>query len=88
MCAQYEFNTDSYWECNVRAVASTMHHSTCTCKMGNSTDPGAVVTPELKVIGINNLRVADTSILPTPGTSHTAAPAMMIGEKLATLLLP
>jgi len=83
---QSGFGTDEYWKCVLRTIASTPHHQVCTCKMGNSTDESAVVTPELKVIGISHLRVADTSIIPLPTTGHTAIPAMMIGEKVSDMI--
>lgn len=57
-----------------------------TCKMGPSTDPDAVVNPQLQVYGIKGLRVVDASIIPVIPAAHTNAVAFMIGEKGADLV--
>lgn len=68
----------------IRETCGTVFHPIGTCKMG--TDPMAVVDPELKVHGVQGLRVVDASIMPTPITGHTNAPTIMIGEKAADLI--
>ena len=68
----------------IRNTASTMWHPVGTCKMG--TDPRAVVDPELRVHGIEGLRVVDASIMTTITTGNTNAPTIMIGEKAADLI--
>jgi choline dehydrogenase len=68
----------------VRAHCNTIYHPVGTCKMGS--DPLAVVDAELRVRGVEGLRVADASIMPTIVNGNTNAAAMVIGEKLATLL--
>ena len=65
----------------VRDTAITYHHQVGTCKMG--VDAAAVVDPTLKVHGIDGLRVADASIMPTVTTGNTNAPSIMIGERAA-----
>jgi len=69
----------------VRKSAETTYHPVGTCKMGS--DPMAVVDRELRVHGIEGLRVADASIMPTLTSGNTNAPAIMIGEKCAEMVL-
>ena len=62
-----------------RQAAETTYHPVGTCKMGS--DPMAVVDARLRVHGIDGLRVADASIMPTLTSGNTNAPSIMIGEK-------
>ncbi len=70
----------------LRQHADTEYHPVGTCKMGPANDPLAVVGPDLRVHGVEGLRVADASIMPTITTGNTNAPSIMIGEKCAELL--
>ncbi|TPM94849.1 choline dehydrogenase [Mesorhizobium sp. B2-1-3A] len=71
----------------VRRNAISGYHPACTCKMGTDTDPLAVVDASLKVYGVRNLRVVDTSVMPTLVTGNTNAPTIMIAEKAADMVL-
>jgi choline dehydrogenase len=69
-----------------RQRGTTCFHSMGTCRMGPATDPRAVVDDELRVHGIEGLRVADASIMPTMPSANIHAATLMIGEKAADLL--
>ena len=68
----------------VRRVTASYHHQVGTCRMG--CDEEAVVDPELRVHGVDGLRVADASVMPAVPRGNTNAPTIMVGEKAADLI--
>jgi choline dehydrogenase len=76
--------THADYEKFVRANARSAYHPVGTCKMGS--DPMAVVDPQLRVIGIDGLRVCDSSVMPSLVSSNTNAPSIMIGEKASDMI--
>ncbi len=71
----------------VRSAVDTMFHPVGTCRMGPASDPDAVVDATLAVHGVEGLRVADASVMPTITRGNTHAPVSAIAEKAAALLL-
>src|SRR5690606_37557871 len=65
----------------IRAHAESAYHPCGTCRMGQTDDPGAVVDPQCRVIGVDGLRVADSSIFPRITNGNLNAPSIMTGEK-------
>ncbi len=71
----------------IRGAVESAYHPCGTCKMGATGDPMAVVDPELKVIGVDRLRVIDSSIFPRIPNGNLNAPSIMTGEKGSDLVL-
>jgi len=78
--------SDAEIEAFIRNHADTIYHPVGTCKMGLASDASAVVDNELKVHGIQGLRVVDASIMPTLIGGNTNAPTIMIAEKAADMI--
>jgi 4-pyridoxate dehydrogenase len=76
--------SDADIEAYIRRTTVTVHHPACTCPMGIG--PEAVVDPELRVNGIERLRVVDASVMPDLVTAHINACVVMIAEKAADLI--
>ena len=71
----------------IRAHAESAFHPCGTCRMGRADDPMSVVDPECRVIGVEALRVADSSIFPRITNGNLNAPSIMVGEKAADHIL-
>lgn len=82
-----EVQSDSDLDAFIAEHAESAFHPCGTCRMGRADDPGAVVDPNGRVIGIKALRVADSSIFPRITNGNLNAPSIMVGEKIADHLL-
>ena len=76
--------TDSEWEQHIRNRSDTVYHPVGTCKMGH--DEMAVVDSNLRVHGMQGLRVVDASIMPALVSGNTNAPTIMIAEKAVDMV--
>jgi choline dehydrogenase len=85
-CSHVQFGTDDYWVCLARNYTHTVFHYSGTCKMGPDSDPGAVLDSQLRVRGVQHLRVVDASIIPVLVNSNTNAPVIMIAEKASDMI--
>lgn len=79
--------SDDELDAFIREHAESAYHPCGTCKMGATTDPMAVVDPECKVIGVDGLRVADSSIFPRVTNGNLNGPSIMVGEKASDHIL-
>lgn len=78
--------TDDEIDAWVRENVETAYHPTCTCKIGAADDPMAVVDTQCRVMGIDGLRIVDSSIFPSVPNGNTNAPTIMVGEKAADII--
>jgi choline dehydrogenase len=82
-----DVTTDAALDAHLRRKAESAYHPSCTCKMGADDDPAAVVDGNLRVRGIEGLRVVDASVMPAVVSGNLNAPTIMIAEKAADLIL-
>lgn len=77
--------THADFENYARQYGRTSYHPVGSCRMGG--DPRSVVDPQLRVRGVQGLRICDSSVMPRLNSSNTNAPSIMIGEKASSLVL-
>lgn len=80
----WDIATDDEIRAQIRKECQTLYHPMGTAKMGKGAD--AVVDDQLRVHGVQGLRVVDASIFPTPLACHTCAPVVMVAEKAADMI--
>jgi choline dehydrogenase len=81
-----QFQSDAELITAAGNIGTTIFHPVGTCKMGRADDATAVVDSQLRVIGLDGLRIADASIMPRITSGNTNAPTMMIAEKAAVMI--
>lgn len=83
----FDISSDDAIDEWVRQNVESAYHPTSTCRMGSKTDPMAVIDPDCRVIGLQNLRVVDSSIFPSIPNGNLNAPTMMAAERAADIIL-
>lgn len=86
MLIHYDRNDPHQIEETLRCHADTEYHVCGTAKMGPASDPTAVVDAQLKLRGVEGLRIADASVMPAITSNNINAPVLMIGEKCADMI--
>jgi choline dehydrogenase len=81
-----DVRTDAQIDAHLRRKAESAYHPSCSCKMGAPDDPLAVVDGQLRVRGVQALRVVDASVMPAVVSGNLNAPTIMIAEKAADLI--
>ncbi|MFZ7090073.1 choline dehydrogenase [Primorskyibacter sp. 2E233] len=79
--------SDEALDAFIRDEVESAYHPCGTCRMGRADDPGAVVDPQGRVIGVEGLRVADSSVFPRITNGNLNAPSIMVGEKISDHVL-
>ena len=82
-----QVQSDEQWLTWMEPLLTTAYHPVGTCRMGRADDPMAVCTPDLRVRGIEGLRVIDASVMPNLICGNTNATTVVIGDKGADLVL-
>ena len=75
--------SDEQIDAFVREKVESAYHPSCSCKMGAASDPMAVVGADTRVLGLDGLRVVDSSIMPAITNGNLNAPTIMLAEKAA-----
>jgi len=79
-------DTDEYWREYIKRIGFVVYHPVGTCKMGRIDDPASVVDPELRVIGVDGLRIADASVMPDITSGNTQVPTAAIAVQMVRIL--
>jgi choline dehydrogenase len=82
-----EVQSDAQIDDFIRRQVQSAYHPSCSCRMGSPDDPLAVVDPQTRVIGLEALRVVDSSIMPSITNGNLNAPTIMLAEKAADHIL-
>ena len=85
-CHAFELYSDQYMKCMSQSYTITSYHPSGTCKMGANNDTTTVVDPELRVKGVEGLRVIDASVMPFITSGNLNAPVVAIAEKMADII--
>ena len=85
-CEHLTQDTNPYWECWVRHLATSDHHPVGSCKMGPRSDATSVVNHKFKVYGVRNLRVVDGSAMPEITNGNINTPILMMAERAADFI--
>jgi len=83
---EHSYDSDDYWRCAIRYTTGPENHQASSLRMGPVSDKWSVVDQELRVIGIQDLRVSDASAMPVVTSSNTNAPTVMISERCAEFI--
>lgn len=81
-----DMTDDAELDAWIRENAESAYHPSCTCKMGAADDPMAVLDADCRVMGVDGLRVVDSSVFPTIPNGNLNAPTIMVGEKAADII--
>jgi choline dehydrogenase len=82
-----DVTSDEAIDAFVREKTESAYHPSCTCRMGSPSDPQAVLDPQMRVIGVEGLRVVDSSAMPSITNANLNAPTIMMAEKAADHIL-
>ncbi|XP_066249346.1 glucose dehydrogenase [FAD, quinone]-like [Euwallacea similis] len=81
-CAKrFGYDTNAFWSCAIKYYTGPENHQACSCKMGPSSDPMAVVSDKLQIHGLSNVRIMDASAMPALVSGNTHATIVMMAER-------
>ena len=81
-----DLTSDSQLDEFVRRKSDSAYHPSCTCRMGDSGDNNTVVDSQCRLVGLDNIRVVDSSIMPSVVSGNLNAPTIMIAERAADII--